>query len=167
MGWDIQFQAREGLRRVEGRREEPGAISAACATPLPPAAPTRVLTNALRGAVPAMLGARSTRADRRLAPRREIPLMLKWLQGKRRGVGTNASRSERRGWFIEQSPGRLRHVLLPLFSDSWRVGESQPAGFLPPRWKSAVLLRAPTARWVSRSWGRRVGASLASGTRRG
>lgn len=72
--------------------------------PLPPAAPSRVLTNALQGAVPAMLGARSTRAESRLAPHREIPLMLKWLQGEGRGVGTNASLSEGRAGSLSRAP---------------------------------------------------------------
>lgn len=31
--WDLQFPAREGLRRAEGCGEEPGAILAPCATP--------------------------------------------------------------------------------------------------------------------------------------
>lgn len=93
-----------------GRFEEGGGMQGRARSyfsslchPLPPAAPTRVLTNALQGAVPAMLGARSTRADRRPAPCREIPLMLKWLQGEGRGVGTNASCSERRAGSLSRA----------------------------------------------------------------
>ena len=93
MGYPVSSRGRfEEGAGMQGRARS--YFSSLC-HPLPPAAPTRVLANALRGAVPGMLGGRSTRADRRPAPRREIPLMLKQLQGEGRGVGTHAPCSER------------------------------------------------------------------------
>lgn len=75
--WDLQFPAREGLRRAEGCGEEPGAISAPCATPF--------LLLLQLGCEQTLDGccasdAGSTRAAPR--PARETPVMLKWLQGE-------------------------------------------------------------------------------------
>lgn len=105
---------------------------------LPPAAPTRGLTDAPQGAVPELLGAREPIAP---CPAQGNPFgCSSGCRGKPKGVGTTQIPLGMTGWSTAKSPGRLCHVLLLLLSASSRLGGLRQAGFVPPRWESAASL---------------------------